>query len=419
MSDKNLSKQKKTYSADWFVQGVLSRIGDIFDKLTGRGWQGTSSLATSELSEKLKLILDSEMKDLGVKGRFVPHNIKLKMQWNKFATDSDDVTQKLENELTIAAIDHINDNLYHTYQPLKIEVRPDYFIEGVKFFASFGEFDKEEGEIEVNVTVPQMNVQDLIPPLVEAAEPEGEVVVADFTVGEKRKAVELRFVSGKRLGVGRTKENDLCIEDGSISKIHAALVLNSEDQLMVADTGSTNGTFINDNRIAYGRAFVIGEGDKVKFGTVEVFLRRTPKPVDFATKQEYEVEMPKTEAFQLEPTIAAQLPTEAFQTANQPAETIASPIVQPTIPQISENNLAVEPKPIPTTQTENIPKEIPPHQNQNAPIETQPVPKEIPVAQPTMGADDLVPEGLAGKTNYEVNPTEPRVKLNFEDEEKK
>ncbi|MDQ2747736.1 MAG: FHA domain-containing protein, partial [Acidobacteriota bacterium] len=41
---------------------------------------------------------------------------------------------------------------------------------------------------------------------------------------------------------------------------------------IVSDTGSTNGTFINGERIAYGRAFPVGAGDKLKFGTVEVAL---------------------------------------------------------------------------------------------------------------------------------------------------
>ena len=46
---------------------------------------------------------------------------------------------------------------------------------------------------------------------------------------------------------------------------------------MVADTGSTNGTFINGERIAYGKAFVVKDGDKLKFGTVEVRLNsQTP-----------------------------------------------------------------------------------------------------------------------------------------------
>ena len=400
----------KSGQADWLVQGVLSKIGDIFDKLTGRGWQRASSLTTSELSERLKSLFDAEVKDLGNKGRFVPHNIKLKMQWNKFSTDSEDGMKKLQFELLTAAIDHINDNLYHTYKPLKIEVKPDYFTEGVKFFASFGEFAEEEREVELNVTVPQMNVQNLIPVEINF-EPEGETVVAEFKLNDKEKSVELKFTDGKRMGVGRTKENDLCVEDVSISKVHAALVLNSEGQIMVADTGSTNGTFINGNRIAYGRAFVIGEGDQVKFGTVEVFLRRVPKKVDFATQEQYDLEQPVTEAVQIEPqptiaaqiepqpTIAAQIPTDVFQTQNQPAETIAPPSIQATIPKAPDYDFEETPKELPPTQIESIPK-------------------ENPMAQPTVLPEDFVPESVAGNTDYEVNVTEHRIKLNFEDEEK-
>ena len=58
-------------------------------------------------------------------------------------------------------------------------------------------------------------------------------------------ALDLEHRLKQRRSVGRTKENDLSLEDPSVSKIHAALILNSENQLMVADTGSTNGTHVN------------------------------------------------------------------------------------------------------------------------------------------------------------------------------
>lgn len=288
MSDKKSPATKKTFSIDWFISGALTKIGEIFDRFTGRKWQPSSSLATSELILRLKKLLDTEVRDLEGKGRFVPHNIKLKMQWNKFSTDAEESIKKLEYELLAAAIDHINDNRYHTYKPLSIEVKPDYFTEGVKFLASFGELDNEE--VEINVTVPQMTTSALIPEE-KPAELSGEIFVAEFTVGNKPNSVSLKFTEGKRITVGRTKENNLSIEDQSVSKVHAALILNAESQLMVADTGSTNGTFINNQRIAYGRAFPIGEGDKLKFGTIEVFLRRQPKATDFQASQAYETQI--------------------------------------------------------------------------------------------------------------------------------
>ena len=281
MPEENNSSKKKI-SIEWLLSGVLTKLGDMFDSLTGRRWTPSSSLATSELSEKLKKLLDIEVKDLGKKGKFVPHNIKLKMQWDKFSTDSEDAIRRLENELTIAAIDHINDNRYHTYAPIKLQITPDYFTEGVKLLVSFDKFDEEKREAAVNVTVPQIKVGDYLPELPPELkpEPEAETFIAAFSLNGKPKQVELKFREKTRRSVGRSKENDLPLEDQSVSKIHAALVLNSEKQLMVADTGSTNGTFINDKRIAYGRAFPIAAADKVKFGNIEVTFEYVPRAVE-------------------------------------------------------------------------------------------------------------------------------------------
>lgn len=423
MSEKEKSKTKKSVNADWFVQGILSKIGDIFDRMTGRGAGTASSLSTSELNERLKKLLDSEVKDLGDKGKFVPHNIKLNMQWNKFSTDSEEGLKKLEYELLASAIDHINDNLYHTYKPLKIEVKPDYFTEGVKFLSSFGEFGDEESEAEFNITVPQMKAKDLIPEVSEP-EPDNETYVVEFSAGGKSKTIELKFnESKKRMSVGRTKENDLMIDDISISKVHAALVMNPQKMLLVADTGSTNGTFINGERIAYGRSFPIGENDKVKFGNVEVFLRRVPKPTDFATQESYAIEQPATAAYQLEPASteaflppltavstppidtvkAAPIknnevvppPTEAFQMQEQKAEDLTKNDIPVSVPKNPPYDFGEEKAGNPAAKTNQ--SETSAEQNEVSPS----VPQNISETE--------------SKKDEQVNPTEPRIKYNFDE----
>jgi pSer/pThr/pTyr-binding forkhead associated (FHA) protein len=51
-------------------------------------------------------------------------------------------------------------------------------------------------------------------------------------------------------------------------------MLNREGTLLLADSGSTNGTFINGRRIGYGEARQIEDGDVVGFGDVEVRFKR-------------------------------------------------------------------------------------------------------------------------------------------------
>ena len=305
MSDNKSLPAKKNVSADWLVRGILTRVGEIFDRLTGRNWKPSSGLATSELIEKLKQLLDAEARDIGDKRKFVPHNIKLKMQWDKFSTDAGTSIGKLENELLIAAIDHINDRRYYTYAPLKLEIKPDYFTEGVKLLAGFDQFgDEETGrEAAINVSLPDLkNVVINQPPEI-AVEPEKERFAASFTIKENPRTKELAFAVRQRLSVGRTKENDLWLDDISVSKIHAALILNSEKLLVVADTGSTNGTFINGERIAYGRAFVVKAEDKLRFGTVEVALKHLVSEAEASaaeeakTPSEQELSASKTEVF--------------------------------------------------------------------------------------------------------------------------
>lgn len=390
MSEENNSPKKKT-SIEWLMRGVLTKLGDTFDRLTGRRWAPSSSLATSELSEKLKKLLDMEVKDLGIKGKFVPHNIKLKMQWDKFSTDSEGAITRLENELKIAAIDHINDNRYHTYAPIKLEVTPDYFTEGVKLLVSFDKFDEEKREAAVNVTVPQIKVGDYLPELPPEIKPETEVetFIAGFTLNGKAKQVELTFKDKQRRSVGRTKDNDLSIEDQSVSKIHGALVINSEKQLMIADTGSTNGTFINEKRIAYGRAFPIANTDKVKFGNIEVTFEHIPRPVEEVPYQEVTMN---------------ELPQEEFSVSQRDIQTVAFN---------SNEDISVKTEflPPPAIKAESVqPKENLP-ETRFVQVKPEGKPEITPEVKP-----EIKPE-IRGKAERNSSTTEDRINYDFSNED--
>lgn len=271
----NKPVEKKGFSADWFMRGALTKIGDTIDRFTGRRWTPSSSLATSELIERLKRLLDAEVKEVPGKGLVVPHNIKLKMQWDKFSTDSEDALSRLETELLTAAADHINDKLYHTEQPLTVKVTPDYFIEGVKLNAGFD--DTDENEAELNVTMPLINIKQVI----ESERPQENTsvgLIARFKIRGVEKQKTVRISPGGRVSIGRTGGSDLIIDDISVSKIHASIASAPEGSLLLADTGSTNGTFINGERIPYGKAMPLAEGDKVKFGEVEVEFEHMDPP---------------------------------------------------------------------------------------------------------------------------------------------
>lgn len=315
---------RKGFSADWLMRGALTKIGDTVDRLTGRRWVPSSSIAASELIERIKKLLDAEAKEVPGKGTVVPHNIKLKMQWDKFSADAEDALGRLEQELLTAAADHINDSLYYTYAPLQLKVAPDYFTEGVKLYVSFDKFADKEPDVELNVTIPAINVAGLVPEIATRAVAAGDIYLARFESRGAAKEKRLEFPVGQSLSVGRTGTNALTIDDPSVSKMHASLVTDSEGRLSVADTGSTNGTFLNGQRIAYGKAMHLVEGDKVKFGTVDVVFEHVPRPVvvepDDETNESEREETVAIDGFEFKRKVSPETPPDSSPAITMPTD---------------------------------------------------------------------------------------------------
>ncbi len=278
MSEGQTTKKEKI-SADWLVRGILTKLGDTFDRFTGRGWKPSSSLATSELSEKLKALVDAEARP-GEGGRkFVPHNITLKMQWDKFSTDAEASLKKLETELLTALVDHINDRRLFTHAPISLVVKPDYFTTGVKLTAGFDSLLKDGPERTIDVAVPaSKTVGDPAESRTDQNTP-GIVLTVCYSLNGSLLKKRFDLASGDRVSIGRTKENDIWIDDASVSKSHASLALTATG-LVVADTGSTNGTFVDDARISYGKAIAVTPVQRLKFGSVNVMLEveELPRP---------------------------------------------------------------------------------------------------------------------------------------------
>ncbi len=95
------------------------------------------------------------------------------------------------------------------------------------------------------------------------------------TVQRTGKTYVLRFISGKYQGgefplvadkqivVGRSSDLDMVLVEDMVSRKHARIAM-MDDQIWIEDLGSTNGTFVNGEKIKRAR---LKEGDRVLIGT--------------------------------------------------------------------------------------------------------------------------------------------------------
>ncbi len=88
------------------------------------------------------------------------------------------------------------------------------------------------------------------------------------TAGLEREAIELKI--GSNL-IGRSPETDFPLTHPTISTLHCEIVL-SDTGVILRDLESTNGTFVNDQRI---RETALLPGHTVRLGDVELFVVST------------------------------------------------------------------------------------------------------------------------------------------------
>lgn len=91
--------------------------------------------------------------------------------------------------------------------------------------------------------------------------------------GSLAKTIEL---TKNLMTIGRTEDNDVHVQDDSVSKRHGILVRDGDDY-QLHDFNSTNGTFVNGERIM---AFKLKHGVSIRLGFVELQYESVPAKAD-------------------------------------------------------------------------------------------------------------------------------------------
>ena len=87
--------------------------------------------------------------------------------------------------------------------------------------------------------------------------------------GEPEKT--FRILSGGIRTIGRATGADFIVDAPLVSRVHCRLTALPDGDLEVRDLNSTNGTFVNDERIENVR---LSSGDRLRVGRVELVALR-------------------------------------------------------------------------------------------------------------------------------------------------
>ena len=88
------------------------------------------------------------------------------------------------------------------------------------------------------------------------------------TVTEGHPEQTFRMVPGSVKTIGRATGANFIVDAALVSRVHCRLTALPDGELEVCDLESTNGTYVNGNRVA--EAVYVASGDRIQVGRVEL-----------------------------------------------------------------------------------------------------------------------------------------------------
>lgn len=223
------------------LRELLERAGEYLDRTLGRG---AGELKLASLVPAIQKAIEKNLAadERGLR-RVAPSKIVVRVAYEIHSRlDAEGVTQ-LENAVREVALQHIRDHRYAQRSELTTKVTADVVL--TEPFAV-------EAEVESVVTAPPPSRRILLRSVADAS--------LVYAVGD--------LESKRRVTIGRAVDNDLVINEPSLSRFHAAISMTDAGTVLVADCGSANGTFVNGERIRTSGP--LQPGDELRLGSVRL-----------------------------------------------------------------------------------------------------------------------------------------------------
>jgi hypothetical protein len=271
------------------LRAIESRIEGLFEGVFGRAFR--THVQPVELARKLAKEMD-EHRSVSVSRVYVPNEYTVFLSPGdraQFAAYEGSLVGELQEYL----VEHARREGYATLTPPHVLLQTDQDLAIGEFGIATRVAQPDEiaaATAPVRVTTPRGAPVSLpVPPVAEkpaatvvyrpddlpAVDPAEEEPAPDEEHEHVTLTVGGRVVplAAERVVVGRSRECDVRVDDGNVSRRHFELVREGPSTWVVLDLGSTNGTEVNGRRVQ--RRITLDDGDRITIGSTELVFERT------------------------------------------------------------------------------------------------------------------------------------------------
>lgn len=251
------------------LRTIESKIEGLFEGVFGRAFR--AHVQPIELARKLVKEMDDH-RTVSVSRVYVPNEYTVYLSphdQRQFSGYESALVAELEEYLA----KHAQREDYALLTPPRVLVTTDDDLAVGEFgIATRVAEDERSGEEPPPVVLPAeepaATVIYRVPPKPEEPSEQWDEVVTLAVAGKTH------AVTTPKVVLGRSRDAGIRIDDANASRRHAE-VTRDGDGYWVVDLGSTNGTFLNDERVERAP---LHDGDRIAIGSTEVVFGRSPRP---------------------------------------------------------------------------------------------------------------------------------------------
>jgi FHA domain/Protein of unknown function (DUF3662) len=246
-----------------FARRLFERIGAAIDFALrrGGGFEGGARADVSSLAPLIERAIENELKSEDAR-ILAPNLIELRYDYETYTRMGASRREFLQRELDANVYEYIYNRRYATLGEVQVRIAYDAFTRGLEIRTGFGK------------PIPAVVSQNAPAEAQSPAQAKSVSLKVTLQIEGASRNLRTRVASdADPAGIGRNSANALIIDDSTVSNFHAALTLLANGNLVLADRASSNGTYVNDVAIETGGRCVVRDGDRLKFGDVEMSLK--------------------------------------------------------------------------------------------------------------------------------------------------